>query len=319
MKKPNFVYVPHLVLQEHGLAPQDEWMPRFDGLTIIQVRQGTGYYLKSQLNQELPTGTVLVLGESAEGTIRASQIGEFSLSFFSVIPSRLGGLLTWGEQRAFEQIVARRQDCLKIFPPPNRLAEQMDELCTMVHRRGLGCRLSMLQLLAEVFVSETVLEPSRADASDAAQRLEMFLNQTPISDLLEMNFSEIAQMTNCTSRHLSRLFQKLVGMSFNDKRAELRLARALDLLSTSDLKVVDVALESGFKSLSQFNQVFARHFGVSPGRWRLQNGGESTIENARKPQRSAQAKAQKFVFKLDPLRKTLERSLAASLNPVSVD
>lgn len=302
----------HLVLREHGLAPKGEWMPRFAGVTILQVRLGTGYYLKSQLNQELPVGTVLMLGESVAGTIRASQIGEFSLSYFNLIPSRLGGLMTWGEQRALDQILAGRESSLKIFPPPSPLADRMEELCTMANRRGLASRLKMLQLVADVFDLDSVLEPPLADASDAAQRLEMFLNQTPISDLLEMNFSEIAQMTNCTSRHLSRLFQKLVGMSFNDKRAELRLARALDLLSNSNLKVVDVALESGFKSLSQFNQVFARRFGVSPGRWRHQNNGDNAGETAKKPKGNGSAKTQKLMFKLNPSRTMLGRLLAAS-------
>jgi AraC-like DNA-binding protein len=75
-------------------------------------------------------------------------------------------------------------------------------------------------------------------------------------------------MTRCTPRHLSRIFRDVVGMSFRDKHAELRLHRACELLATSESKVVDVALESGYQSLSLFNQMFARRFGMSPGKWR---------------------------------------------------
>jgi AraC-like DNA-binding protein len=35
--------------------------------------------------------------------------------------------------------------------------------------------------------------------------------------------------------------------------------------------VVEVALESGYKSLSLFNLMFTRRFGTSPGRWRQRN------------------------------------------------
>ena len=83
-----------------------------------------------------------------------------------------------------------------------------------------------------------------------------------------MSFDELARSTHCTPRHLSRIFRELIGMSFRDKRAELRLTRARDLLATSKSKVVEVALESGYKSLSLFNLMFTRHFGTSPGRWR---------------------------------------------------
>src|SRR5205085_1049955 len=109
------------------------------------------------------------------------------------------------------------------------------------------------------------------------------LDKTPSSELLEMSFNELAQMTRCTSRHLSRIFQEIVGQSFRDKRAEIRLARARELLATSDSKVVDVALESGYKSLSLFNLMFSRRFGTSPGKWREKHSRRpSTVRSERK-------------------------------------
>jgi AraC-like DNA-binding protein len=42
---------------------------------------------------------------------------------------------------------------------------------------------------------------------------------------------------------------------------------------------VDVALESGYPSLSLFNLMFARRFGISPGRWRQKNGPKPTNPN----------------------------------------
>ena len=89
-----------------------------------------------------------------------------------------------------------------------------------------------------------------------------------MSELLTMNFSELGKMTRCTPRHLSRIFQEVVGVSFRDKHTELRLARACELLATTEAKIVDVALESGYQSLSLFNLMFSRRHGVSPGRWR---------------------------------------------------
>ena len=80
--------------------------------------------------------------------------------------------------------------------------------------------------------------------------------------------SDLAQMARCTTRHLNRIFNDVVGMSFREKNTELRLARACELLATTQAKVVDVALESGYQSLSLFNSMFTRRFGVSPGKWR---------------------------------------------------
>jgi AraC family L-rhamnose operon transcriptional activator RhaR len=98
--------------------------------------------------------------------------------------------------------------------------------------------------------------------------LESFLSERTSADLLQVNLPELARLTGCTPRHMNRIFTELVGMSFRQKHTELRLTRACELLADTEAKVVDVALESGYQSLSLFNLMFARRFGMSPGQWR---------------------------------------------------
>ncbi|HEY2856771.1 MAG TPA: helix-turn-helix domain-containing protein [Gemmatimonadaceae bacterium] len=49
-------------------------------------------------------------------------------------------------------------------------------------------------------------------------------------------------------------------------RARLRLAAAE--LTTTDAKVIDVALTSGFGDLSNFNHAFRHEFGITPSAYR---------------------------------------------------
>lgn len=303
MKRP-IAYAPHLVLRGHSVAPETEWRPRLAGLTVILVRAGAGYFLQPKLKRELPAGTVLMAGPLAEGTLRASRLAELRLAWFHVIPERLNGLLSFTEQHALETALNHPESGLRLFTPQDPLAARVAALAAE-GPTGLAARLEMLQIMAAAFDLQPVRDPGQpaiSMTSDAGQRLELVLQQTPVSVLMEMKFSDLAQMTHCTARHLSRLFQRLVGMSFNDKRSELRLARALELLADSHLKVVDVALESGFKSLSQFNQVFARQFGLSPGRWRDKNGGASAAVPLKKPATPKTSREQKLVIQVNPAR-----------------
>ena len=268
--------VAHLIVGELSVPAGEEWVSRLSGWTVLQVRKGTGYYLQPQSNQALETGSVLLVAGGAGGSIRASQLSELSFHSFRVMPSRLAGLITLGEQNLLDLAITRNKTCSEIFPPTSPVAEQMKELFVSPKREGLWFRLRLLQVFVEAVgkgLEQTVpSEKADSDFSDAKQRLEVLLKQTPASELLEMNFTELAQLARCTTRHLSRIFHELVGMSFRDKRAELRLARARELLANSDSKVVDVALESGYKSLSLFNLMFARRYGTSPGKWRQKNG-----------------------------------------------
>jgi AraC-like DNA-binding protein len=268
MKMKQRLYEPHLAIRMLSIQAGGEWQPEFSGWSLIQISDGTGYCLQAQGSAELEAGMVLLIADQARPVLRASQLWEMSLHAFNVMPARLTGLITLGEE-GFLKLAAARKDCaIRILPPQNLVATKMKELSSNRHRAGLMFRLKLLQLFVEAFGDEWAQTAGSQKISDAKERLWAFLQKTPPGELVEMNFGELARKTNCTARHLSRIFHELIGMSFRDKRAEIRLARARELLATSDSKVVEVALESGYKSLSLFNLMFIRRFGVSPGRWR---------------------------------------------------
>jgi AraC-like DNA-binding protein len=184
---------------------------------------------------------------------------------------------------------SRKEFSLRILPPRDPVAVKMNELYAGRKSGGLLLRLKLLQLFAEVFGNELEQAVSNYETSDAKERLRVYLREMPSDELLEMSFNELAKVTRCTSRHLGRIFHDVVGVSFREKRDEIRLARARELLATSKSKVVEVALESGYKSLSLFNLMFTRRFGTSPGRWRQKYANNVGSENNRNK------KAQQFV------------------------
>ena len=266
-KKPR-LYEPHLTVKELSILPGGEWLPASFGWSLVQVCGGSGYCLQAQGSIKLEAGAALLVAGQVKTIIRASQLGEMSLHTFSVIPARLTGLITLGEQDFLKLAAAKKEGATRVLPPHSPAAIKMKELCANHRPAGLMFRLKLIQLFVEAFDGE--LEPAVApqEIPDAKERLRSLLQKTPVSELVEMRFSELARRTNCTPRHLSRTFHELVGISFSDQRAETRMARARELLATSNSKVVEVALESGYKSLSMFNLVFTRRFGTSPGRWR---------------------------------------------------
>lgn len=288
MSKPDQVYEPHLVIREFSVLPGGEWMPRSSGWSVVQVGAGTGYWLQAQSSTELETGTLLLVAGAGQGRVRASQLNGLSLRAFNVIPARLTGLVNLGEQDFLKRAAGRGES--RIIPPQHPVAAKMNETSAVWNEAGLPGRLALLQLFVEAFGRELEQTAPGLKSADARERLQTFLRDTPPDALLEINFNELARLTHCTPRHLSRIFFDLVGMSFRDKRAEIRLARARELLATSQSKVVEVALESGYKSLSLFNLMFARRFGTSPGRWRQKhagNGGSREGLRNHKPRRLA--------------------------------
>jgi AraC-like DNA-binding protein len=285
--KLNGSYELHLTVREASVSAGMEYPSRFSNWLMLQVASGTGYWMHARQNLQLEPGTVLMLPPDSDGSIRASQMGNLSFSFFCVDPMRLTGLLTLAEQAFFRMAASREEFFARILPPHHPLASRLQEL--FGHRKQVGSllRLQLLQKFIEILgddLNRETIEPERG--ADAKQRLSEFLRTTQTSELINLSFSELVHVSRCTPRHLSRIFREVVGMSFRDKRAELRLAQACDLLAATELKIVDVALESGFQSLSLFNLMFARRHGMSPGRWRQKFRAVKPVA-ARSPRRGS--------------------------------
>lgn len=93
--------------------------------------------------------------------------------------------------------------------------------------------------------------------------------------------ANIAHRVGVSERHLARLFQRFTGRSPYRFYFELRLQYAKRLLAGSNLKIVDVAVACGFKSLSAFSHAFKKAFGVAPNSARHYNVGSDIIRGPR--------------------------------------
>ena len=275
--KLNSSHEPHLLIKEFSVLAGGEWVSPLNGWTILQIRKGAGYFLHAELNQNLEVGSVVLVADGVIGRIRASQLSELSIHAFSVMPSRLAGLISLVEQSSLALAASDKKSSVQIISPDSPVALRLGQLNNGQNQEGLHFRLQLLQIFCEILRNKLDQTADSGASSAAKMRLKILLKQTPASELMEMSFDDLAQMTYCTTRHLSRIFHEVVGMSFREKRAELRLTRARELLATGNSKVVDVALESGYKSLSLFNLMFSRRYGTSPGKWRQKHGAAKKL------------------------------------------
>jgi AraC-like DNA-binding protein len=279
MAKLDYSYEHHLIVKEIFLEPGQEWALRLPGWSMILIKEGTGYWMNRQQNQQLLLGAILLVTDRVEGSILASRLGGVLLHIFRVEPHRLTGLITLREQRYFEASAVRAELSLRILPPESSVAARLRDLSCHPKRNALHFRIQFLQLLFEAFGSELKEEaPEPARHPGAKDRLRKLLEQTPVSEMLEMSFSDLVEKAMCTPRHLNRVFHEVVGKSFRDKQTEVRLSRAQELLATTESKVLEVALESGYQSVSLFNLMFKKHFGVTPGLWREKIRGQRTVK-----------------------------------------
>jgi len=80
--------------------------------------------------------------------------------------------------------------------------------------------------------------------------------------------TELADLLGISPRTLNRRFRQATGMSPQAYLQGLRINQARELLKHSNLSVGEVAWQLGLQDASYFSQLFRRHCGVSPLRYR---------------------------------------------------
>ncbi len=79
---------------------------------------------------------------------------------------------------------------------------------------------------------------------------------------------EVAQEVRLHPDYASSLFRKAFGVTPTRFILQHRVMHAQRMLVTSDAKVLEVAMESGFRSLSRFNATFRQLCGCAPRQYR---------------------------------------------------
>ena len=85
---------------------------------------------------------------------------------------------------------------------------------------------------------------------------------------LPVTASDCARYLGRTHSYLSRIAPDVLGIPLHDFLREQQLVRAAKLLRRFNLKVEEVALRSGFKSIQTFYRLFRERFGLPPGQYR---------------------------------------------------
>lgn len=96
-----------------------------------------------------------------------------------------------------------------------------------------------------------------------------------VQQLIENNFSEkdfslqdASDYVNLSPQHLSRIFKKEKGVTFIDSLTSVRIRKAIELFQDDELKMYDIAEQTGYATQHYFSNVFKKKLGVSPVEYR---------------------------------------------------
>ena len=98
--------------------------------------------------------------------------------------------------------------------------------------------------------------------------LDSVLFQLQKKDNFTAGLNKLYMISGRSTGHLNRVFKQYLGTTPTTYINNLKLNHAKNLLVTTNIDILDIALESGFENLSHFYHLFKEKYGISPGKIR---------------------------------------------------
>ena len=88
---------------------------------------------------------------------------------------------------------------------------------------------------------------------------------------LEWDIQQVADKMCISRSHLQRLYKQLFSISIKDDIISARIKRAMQLLSHTDMRVQEIALQCGYHNENHFMRQFKEKTGITASHYRKQN------------------------------------------------
>jgi len=83
-----------------------------------------------------------------------------------------------------------------------------------------------------------------------------------------LKLDDVADHMGVSKSHFAHLFKEFTGMTFVDFLITERIRRAKALFQNPNVRIIDIAFDSGFSSISSFNRAFKKATGQTPSEYR---------------------------------------------------
>ena len=169
------------------------------------------------------------------------------------------------QERIYELLILCSRTVVEAGGDPvcvEKLLGQYHDYVTQTHtvdELSLWMYKGVQSLLAAAFSHQT------ARHSDLIYRTIQYLKTNYMH---KQNLDGIAHHVHISPTYLSRIFKRETGASIVDFLNQIRIEKSKELLMDPEIRLIEVALQSGFESQSYFNRLFRQETGMTPQEYR---------------------------------------------------
>lgn len=250
-------------------------------LAICRVQRDSGHIALGSISTEVNSGSLLLLGSGESYTFTASENILANLIVFDRRLFSSSYAYTLGRE-ALAPMQALARGCELITEKDACYGEVMATVDTIWRAAEAGETSSPIMAVAMLWQLAAQLKRETERRGDTLgsiretrnkERLAPAVNYTYQHYDQKITLADLAREANMSVPNFSSVFRETYGIPPMEYLARIRLQNAADLLQNTDKKIIDIAEECGFFSISNFIKAFNNGMGMSPSRYRKECGG----------------------------------------------
>jgi AraC family transcriptional regulator, arabinose operon regulatory protein len=228
---------------------------------LLVCTKGAGWCQTPEGVFAIEAGQAAVLPAGSPHSYGTDDLDPWTLWWLHLDGADLPELLSAG---ASHSPVRALSDVYRVVALANEALQWMERDTTTASLLGAaGAAWHLLALLAA--------DPPVGHArSDTITRAAAQLRDHPDEHI---GVDELAAMAALSPSHFAALFRAQIGSPVLQYQTQLRMARARELLDTTERSIADVAAASGYPDSFYFSRQFKKVHGMTPFRYRAQHKG----------------------------------------------
>ena len=145
----------------------------------------------------------------------------------------------------------------------DRLEQKINTICQMI-----PSQTSQRTAVTRAFAVELIETFVYHDCSKTSKQLpawfKQLLNNFNTITFMQQGLPKIISNFNYDKKYMCRVFKKYMGMTMTEYLNHTRLDYALTMIQGSNDNILDIAQSLGFSSVSYFNVIFKKRYGITP-------------------------------------------------------
>ena len=246
--------------RDHTAVPLREAVS-YAGIRISFVVKGTALWQIDGKNHETEPGDIFFLSEGQKRRFLSFCREGFSL-FTMTLDRRV--FLNPRHFSFFMHCIREKHHLFRNLALTEILRQIVSEVRTQHedHREMVSAKLTEFFILAE-----RLLEFRMENTPESDRTMLKILDYIDANLTEKITLTEVASLAGLTDSSFSRWFSRCCGISFKKYVMTRRIELAVSLLETTHRKVIDIAQDCGFSSISGFYDAFKKITGTTPNQY----------------------------------------------------